>query len=124
MGQILLVKKIKLNILTNQGLSPYFNYFIPSYEFKLLKKKYKKQTRTQLELIKKEYKLAARVVNIRSMGKAYFLELQDSEEKMQAFINQKSVGKKCYYLIKLIDVGDFLGIKGRPFKTKTNNLTI
>ena len=60
----------------------------------------------------------------RIMGKASFITLQDGEGKIQAYIKSDNIGKDAYKEFKKWDLGDIVGIKGKLFKTKTNELTV
>ena len=67
---------------------------------------------------------AGRVVAIRSFGKANFLVLSDGKSKLQAYVRKDSVEGRDFDLFKLIDVGDLVGVAGRVFRTRTNELTV
>jgi lysyl-tRNA synthetase class 2 len=67
---------------------------------------------------------AGRILAIRSFGKANFLVISDGESKMQAYIRKDSLSERDFAVFKLLDFGDFVGVEGRLFRTKTNELTI
>ena len=58
------------------------------------------------------------------MGKASFIHIMDAFGQIQVFIKKDTVGEKVYEAFKLIDIGDFLGISGLVFKTKTQEISI
>ncbi len=70
--------------------------------------------------------VAGRVMTRRIMGKASFFTLQDSEDTIQIYIRRDDVGVDEYNNVfkKLVDIGDFVGIKGFVFKTRTGETTI
>jgi len=68
--------------------------------------------------------LAGRLVSLRGHGKTYFAHLTDGQEKLQIYVRQDEVGERAYSLFKLLNVGDFLGAKGRLFRTKTGEPTL
>jgi len=70
-----------------------------------------------------EYSIAGRVMTIRNMGKAAFFNLQDQDGTIQIYIRKDDVGE-AYKIFKKTDMGDFVGIKGECFKTKTGELSI
>src|SRR5210317_1666831 len=70
-----------------------------------------------------EYSIAGRVMTVRNMGKAAFFNLQDEEGTIQVYIRKDDVGD-AYKIFKKTDMGDFVGIKGECFKTKTGELSI
>jgi lysyl-tRNA synthetase class 2 len=70
------------------------------------------------------FALAGRIMVLRQFGKASFFHLQDRTGKIQAYIKRDQVGDDTYALFKRLDVGDFAGITGKIFRTKTGELTI
>ncbi len=70
-------------------------------------------------------KVAGRVMLVRDMGKMNFLTLQDHTGRMQVLFRQDDLGKDaCKELIKTVDLGDFIGIEGERFTTKTGEPTV
>jgi len=67
---------------------------------------------------------AGRVVAIRDMGKAQFLQIQDQTGRMQIYAGNKTLNEQDYFVLTNLDLGDIIGIKGRPFRTKTNEPSI
>jgi len=68
--------------------------------------------------------LAGRIVAIRSHGKSCFFHLLDGTGRIQAYIRQDVVGDRAYQIFGLMDIGDFVGIKGPVFRTRTGEVTI
>jgi lysyl-tRNA synthetase class 2 len=68
--------------------------------------------------------VAGRVMAMRGMGKASFLDLRDGTGRVQAYIKSENVGAEAYALLKNIDLGDFLGVSGHVFRTKTGEPTV
>jgi lysyl-tRNA synthetase class 2 len=68
--------------------------------------------------------LAGRIMSIRDFGKASFIHLKDRTGRMQAYIRKDKIGEDLFKIFKLMDIGDFIGIKGSFFRTKTAELTI
>ncbi len=77
-----------------------------------------------LEREKGTFSMAGRVMSIRGFGKASFIHVKDSTGRIQAYIRKDRVGDEQYRLFKMMDIGDFIGIRGSFFKTKTGELTI
>jgi lysyl-tRNA synthetase, class II len=67
---------------------------------------------------------SGRVLAIRSFGKANFLVLSDGAAKLQVYIRQDALPELDFKIFKLLDFGDWVGVEGRLFRTKTNELTI
>ena len=76
------------------------------------------------KLIDSKVSIAGRIMSMRRMGKASFANIQDQEGRIQLYIARDDVGEDNYNLFKLTDIGDFVGIEGKVFKTKTDALTI
>ena len=76
------------------------------------------------DLIDSKVNLAGRIMSLRKMGKASFANIQDQKGRIQFYIARDDVGEENYNLFKLIDIGDYVGIEGVVFKTKTDALTI
>ena len=78
----------------------------------------------QLEAERPETKTSGRILSIRSFGKANFLVLSDGRQNLQVYIRQDSVPELDFRIFTLLDFGDWVGVEGRMFRTKTNELTI
>jgi lysyl-tRNA synthetase class 2 len=70
------------------------------------------------------YSAAGRVISIREHGKSSFANIKDASGKIQLYIKLDIVGAEKWELFKKLDIGDFLGVKGDIFKTKTGEVTI
>ena len=82
------------------------------------------RTHDELEADRTETVTAGRILAIRSFGKANFLVLSDGRAKIQVYIRQDSMPELDFKIFKLLDFGDWVGVEGRLFRTKTNELTI
>jgi lysyl-tRNA synthetase class 2 len=67
---------------------------------------------------------AGRIVAIRDMGKAQFLQIQDQTDRMQLYASNKTLSEEDYFILRQLDLGDIIGIVGKPFRTKTGEPTI
>ena len=82
------------------------------------------RTHDELEADRTETATAGRILAIRSFGKANFLVLSDGRAKIQVYIRQDSIPALDFTIFKLLDFGDWVGVEGRLFRTKTDELTI
>ncbi|MDE5988261.1 MAG: lysine--tRNA ligase [Duncaniella sp.] len=79
---------------------------------------------------RRDVAVAGRIMGRRIMGKASFLELQDSKGRIQVYINRDEIcpgeDKDLYNVVfkKLLDIGDFVGIKGYVFRTQTGEISV
>ena len=71
-----------------------------------------------------EVSVAGRIVAFRLMGKASFLKIIDRDGKIQSYVRKDEIGDEEYAHFKKLDLGDFIGIRGPLFRTKTGEITI
>jgi lysyl-tRNA synthetase, class II len=69
-------------------------------------------------------RVAGRLLGLRTFGKANFLVLSDGRARLQVYVRQDSVPELDFKIFKLLDFGDWVGVEGRLFRTKTNELTV
>ncbi len=67
---------------------------------------------------------AGRITNWRNMGKTIFADLHDQSGRVQAFLNKKLLGDDAFAQLKLCDLGDWLGVSGHLFRTRTGELSV
>ncbi|MEN6358005.1 MAG: lysine--tRNA ligase [Armatimonadota bacterium] len=72
---------------------------------------------------KVEVSLAGRVVSLRLMGKAAFVHIQDRKGRVQVYFKRDDLGDD-YELVKLLDLGDFIGVTGYMFRTRTGEVSV
>ncbi len=70
------------------------------------------------------YRLAGRLILLRPMGKTTFGHLEDGSGKIQVYVKIDTVGADAYEVVKLLDLGDFIGVEGPLFRTKTGEVTL
>ncbi|HEY3269005.1 MAG TPA: lysine--tRNA ligase [Armatimonadota bacterium] len=68
--------------------------------------------------------VAGRVVAIRVMGKAQFMQIEDATARIQIYLKKDAVGEEAYALLETVDIGDFLGVCGHVEKTRTGEITV
>jgi lysyl-tRNA synthetase class 2 len=69
-------------------------------------------------------RVAGRLIARRGHGKTTFAHLRDSSGKVQAYFRQDALGEDQYQLVKLLDLGDHVGVAGHMFQTKTGEATV
>ncbi len=119
-----LARREKLKKLKELGVDPWGQRYDRTDSSKSCREKAKDKTNEELEANKIEVKVAGRIMFLRKMGKASFLNIQDKEGKIQAYISIDSVGEENYNIFKLVDVGDIVGLEGYLMLTRTGELTI
>ncbi|MEJ5229073.1 MAG: lysine--tRNA ligase [Pseudothermotoga sp.] len=110
--------------LRNLGINPYPYRFEKKQSTKEILEKYGTLQPGEI-LENEELSIAGRIMTIRLHGKSCFFTLRDFDGRIQAYIRQEEVSQPRYELFKkYIAPGDFIGIVGFPFKSKTGELTI
>ncbi|MBD3334875.1 MAG: lysine--tRNA ligase [Candidatus Eisenbacteria bacterium] len=67
---------------------------------------------------------AGRVVSLRLMGRAAFFHLADPQGRIQVYVRRDGVGAEAYEVFRRVDLGDLVGVVGRPFRTRTGEITV
>ncbi|MEW6410163.1 MAG: lysine--tRNA ligase, partial [Nitrospirota bacterium] len=114
----------KLKALKDAGIDPYGSRFEVKHSSKGLLNQYNEHSHDDLEKEKVEVVVAGRIVALRDFGKATFAHIQDGSGKIQIYLRKDILGNERYGLLKKLDIGDFIGVRGRLFRTKTNELTV
>jgi lysyl-tRNA synthetase class 2 len=81
-------------------------------------------TAAELDEHKPRVTIAGRIQTIRRMGKAGFMHLLQSGEKLQVYVRKDAVPERDYRLYELLDIGDIVGVKGYVFRTRTGELSV
>tara|TARA_B100000212_G_scaffold196694_1_gene148392 strand:+ start:516 stop:2003 length:1488 start_codon:yes stop_codon:yes gene_type:complete len=115
--QIMAFRKEKLSKIKDNGINPYPVNFSPKDSTKIILSDYKSWEG-------KDVTIAGRIMALRKMGKVSFSQIMDSGGRIQIFISRDSLGESMYNTFKLLDIGDFIGISGEVFKTKTGEISI
>ncbi|UCF87275.1 MAG: lysine--tRNA ligase [Nitrospiraceae bacterium] len=113
----------KLEKLKGLGIDPYGGPFAVKDKVSDIVKNYGTANKEVLEEKEKNCTIAGRVVSFRGFGKASFAHIQDATGKMQVYFKKDELGSN-YDILKNIDIGDIIGVKGLLFRTKTDELTI
>lgn len=119
------LRRQSLEKLREMGINPY-----PAEEFKVTAYANEVLASFDDEAPRREVSMAGRIMMRRIMGKASFCELQDSTGRIQLYITRDDIApgedKDLYNTVfkKLLDIGDFIGIKGYVFRTKMGEVSI
>lgn len=119
-------KKDKLKKVIESGVNPYPNDFTPDITSAAVIEMFKDKPHDFFEDVKQlsDYSLAGRLMSIRSFGKSAFCHLKDGYGRIQLFFQKRTLLEKYDFFRDCIDIGDIIGVVGKPFKTKTGELTI
>ncbi|RLE45959.1 lysine--tRNA ligase, partial [Candidatus Woesearchaeota archaeon] len=103
------------------GINPYPYKYEPTYSAAKVQEEFSKLEKE--EKTDKKVRIAGRIMSLRRMGKATFMHVMDQTGKVQAYFKFDEIGEN-YNLLKLMDIGDWIGIEGIVFKTKTGEVTV
>ncbi|MFI0490124.1 lysine--tRNA ligase [Flavobacterium sp.] len=119
-----ILRREALTELRNLGIEPY-----PAAEF--ITTAYSSEILADFEKFEgKEVVLAGRLMGKRIMGKASFAELKDAEGRLQIYVSRDDIStdeeKTMYNVVfkKLLDIGDFIGVRGTVFKTQVGEISV
>jgi lysyl-tRNA synthetase class 2 len=114
----------KLETLRKEGVDPFPNDFRVTHTTSEIHETYGSKSEDELKSVDEHFSLAGRVMAIRDFGKASFIQIQDGRGRIQVYIQKNAVGDEAFKQFKTFDIGDFIGLKGRVFRTKTGELTL
>jgi len=106
------------------GVTPYPHAFTRTHTVAELVAAHGDKTGEALDAEKVATTTAGRVLAIRSFGKANFLVISDGAARIQVYLRKDALSERDFAIFKLLDFGDFVGVEGHLFRTKTNELTI
>ena len=105
--------------LEQMGIDPYPYSFDKTHSSVEITENFDEEKPEQFEKVA----IAGRIMSIRRMGKASFLNIMDQEGRIQVYVKKNDI-PEFYDALNLLDIGDFIGIKGHVFKTKTKETTV
>jgi lysyl-tRNA synthetase class 2 len=114
----------KLEAFRKDGFDLYPNDFTVTHTSKDLHETFESRSDEELRSVGEIFCLAGRIVAIRDFGKASFIQIQDRKGKIQAYLRKDIVGDSAFQFFKTFDIGDFIGLEGKIFRTKTRELTL
>jgi len=114
----------KLESLRSEGIDPYPNDFRVTHTSKDLHEAFDSLPDEELKSVGETFRLAGRIMAIRDFGKASFVQIQDRKGRIQVYIQKDIVGESAFQLFKTFDIGDFIGLDGKIFRTRTRELTL
>jgi len=108
-------RKAKLTALRAKGIDPFQNKFTPSETCAAARANYVEGRETAL---------AGRITAHRDMGKSMFIDIRDQSGRLQAYAQKNVLGDEQFHIFQHLDLGDFIGVKGTMFTTKTGEISV
>ncbi|HXE31569.1 MAG TPA: lysine--tRNA ligase [Terriglobales bacterium] len=122
--EIMLQRQAKLAAMRAEGRPAYPQRFAFSHTLAQVRGLYDGAGPEPLEADKPAVAVCGRLMTLRTHGKAGFAHLQQDGERLQVYVRQDAVDADSYALWKSLDMGDFIGVHGYVFRTRTGELTI
>ncbi|MBE9536569.1 MAG: lysine--tRNA ligase [Proteobacteria bacterium] len=123
-NELIAQRRQKLESLKDEGINPYPNDFRPDTLSAELVSRFTELDKEALTSVTESFSLAGRIMSKRVMGKASFVHIMDRKGRLQVFVKRDLIGEEAYSRFKKYDIGDFIGITGRIFKTNVGELSI
>ena len=117
-------RRANFDELVRLGVDPYPRQFERSDTIEALVQAHGPKSGEALDATPVATRTAGRILAIRAFGKANFLVISDGHARIQVYIRQDSLPERDFNIYRLLDFGDFVGVEGQLFRTKTNELTI
>jgi lysyl-tRNA synthetase class 2 len=115
-SELLHIRREKLEALRAKGIEPFGGRFETSHQPGALRKDFVPDL---------DVRVAGRITARRTMGKAVFFDLTDITGRIQCYVNKKEVGDEVFALLtELLDLGDWVGVTGKTFVTKTGEPSV
>jgi len=114
----------KLDELRELGVDVYPNRYRVEESVSQAKQRFVDATTEELEESKPTVRLAGRLRAVRGHGKVSFADLSDGVDQLQLFVKKNDLDELVWNTFKLMDLGDFLGVEGTVFRTRTGELSI
>ena len=114
-NELIALRRKKIEMLRAKGIEPFGTGFDTSGTIAEVREQFKEGEMRRV---------AGRITAHRDMGKSHFLDLRDATGRIQIYIHAKEVGPESIELFRLLDIGDFIGVEGSCFVTKSGEPTV
>ncbi|HQT93650.1 MAG TPA: lysine--tRNA ligase [Thermoanaerobaculaceae bacterium] len=114
----------KLEELRRRGVDPFPPRFPVDGRVSEVVARFAGHDAAALEAASARVRVGGRVTAIRTHGKAAFLDLADGDARIQAYLKRDQLGDAAFALLETLDLGDFWGVEGALFRTRTGELTV
>ena len=114
-NELIALRRKKLDALRAQGVEPFGKAFASGGDISEIRANFKEG-----EIVR----AAGRITAHRDMGQSHFVDLRDATGRLQIYIPAREIGTELVDLFRLLDIGDFIGVEGTCFLTKTGEPTL
>ncbi len=113
-------RKAKLKSLEAKGIFPFANKFAPDTECNIARSGFDSGTLTEGHRVS----VAGRITAHRDMGKSMFIDVRDQSGRIQVYAQKNVIGDEQFNIFTHLDLGDFVGVTGTLFRTKTGEPSV
>jgi lysyl-tRNA synthetase class 2 len=117
-------RQANLEAIIALGHRPYPNHFPQTHTISGIVQEHGARDAADLESHPERVSTAGRIRALRTAGKAGFLDLWDGSAKVQIYLKKDVVGEAGFELYRLLDLGDWIGVEGTLFRTRSGELSI
>jgi lysyl-tRNA synthetase class 2 len=117
-------RMLKLEGFRQNNIPAYVNSFHVTHTITAITEEYACVSKTDLEAREYTVTTAGRIMSMRMHGKTSFAHLQSNGSRLQIYMRKKELGDEVFDLYKSFDLGDYVGVTGRLFRTNTDELTL
>src|SRR5437763_292720 len=114
-NELVAQRREKLEALRKKGVEPFGRAFETSGAIAEVRENFKEG---------ESLRAAGRITAHRDMGKSHFVDLRDATGRIQVYFHEKEIGAEAMEIFQLLDLGDFIGVEGACFLTKTGEPTL
>src|SRR5438105_8084770 len=114
-NELIAQRREKLETLRARGVEPFGRAFETSGSIAEIRRAFKEG---------ESLRAGGRITAHRDMGKSHFVDLRDATGRIQAYFHEKEIGVAAMEIFNLLDLGDFIGVEGECFLTKTGEPTL
>lgn len=108
-------RRLKLAALRGKGIDPFRSKFVPTDKCADARSNYVEG---------REVAVAGRITAHRDMGKSMFIDVRDQSGRLQVYAQKNTLGEEQFDIFRHLDLGDFIGVRGPLFTTKTGEVSV
>lgn len=117
-------KRRKLSELRKAGINPFPYSFDRNSNAEQIRSQFEAKLQTGEKVLDSHFKIAGRLMTLRSMGKANFFNIQDQSGSLQIYVKPEELSESDRKSFELVDLGDIVGVEGYVFKTQKGELSL
>ena len=122
--QLIANRRAKLEALYELGKDPYPRRYRVEESISKARRRFDDLTAEELEEQQPKVRLAGRLLAVRGHGKVSFADLSDGAVQLQLYLRKNDLGEDDWRVFNQLDLGDFLGVEGRVFRTRAGELSV